>query len=57
MRAGKIITGLDGEKIRWTNTVFNLGQEYELLVGNSLVAAGMVAYGGAFTSMFRNNME
>ena len=57
MRAGKIITGLDGEKIRWTDTVFNLGQEYELLVGNSLVAAGMVAYGGAFTSMFRTNME
>lgn len=57
MRAGKIITGLEGEKIRWTETVFNLGQEYEFLVGNSLIAAGLVAYGGAFTSRFRNNME
>jgi hypothetical protein len=27
------------------------------LVGNSLIAAGMVAYGGAFTSKFRNNLE
>jgi dynein heavy chain len=56
-RAGKIITGLAGEKTRWTETVIELGKEYELLVGNSLVAAGMVAYGGAFTSKFRTNLE
>jgi dynein heavy chain len=56
-RAGKIITGLAGEKTRWTETVIDLGKEYELLVGNSLVAAGMVAYGGAFTSKFRTNLE
>lgn len=57
VRAGKIITGLEGEKIRWTETVKSLGEEFELLVGNSLVAAGMVAYGGAFTSRFRASME
>jgi dynein heavy chain len=57
VRAGKIITGLAGEKERWTVTVAELGREYELLVGNSLVAAGMVAYGGAFTSRFRSAME
>lgn len=56
-RAGKIISGLAGEKQRWTETVKNLGEEYELLVGNSLVAAGMVAYGGAFTARFRASME
>lgn len=56
-RAGKIITGLAGEKERWTQTVHNLGVEYELLVGNSLVGAGMIAYGGAFTSKFRSAME
>lgn len=56
-RAGKIIEGLAGEKQRWTETVQELGKEYELLVGNSLIAAGMVAYGGAFTSKFRANLE
>jgi len=56
-RAGKIITGLEGEKNRWTETVANLAAEFELLVGNSLVAAGMVAYGGAFTMRFRHSME
>ena len=56
-RAGKIISGLAGEKDRWTQTVANLGVEYELLVGNALVSAGMVAYGGAFTSKFRGAME
>jgi dynein heavy chain len=57
VRAGKIILGLAGEKSRWSQTVEDLGKEFELLVGNSLVAAGMVAYGGAFTSQFRFNLE
>ena len=49
-RAGKIIGGLAGEKQRWTDTVARLGAEFDYLVGNCLVAAGMVAYSGAFTA-------
>ena len=33
-RAGKLISGLQGEKIRWTNTVKQYEAEYGLLVGN-----------------------
>ncbi len=56
-RAGKIISGLEGEKTRWTQTVARLEKEFGLLIGNSLVAAGMVAYSGAFTAQFRSEME
>jgi dynein heavy chain len=49
-RAGKIIGGLAGEKQRWTDTVARLGSEFDYLVGNCLIAAGMVAYSGAFTA-------
>jgi len=56
-RAGKIIGGLEGEKTRWTATVERLEREFGLLIGNSLVGAGMVAYSGAFTAQFRNELE
>jgi dynein heavy chain len=56
-RAGKIISGLEGEKTRWTQTVERLEKEFGLLIGNSLVAAGMVAYSGAFTAQFRTELE
>lgn len=56
-RADKIINGLKGEKTRWTSTVERLEKEFGLLIGNSLVAAGMVAYSGAFTAQFRTELE
>lgn len=56
-RANKIIEGLSGEKTRWTETVQRLSNEYDLLIGNCLVAAGMVAYSGSFTAYFRDKME
>lgn len=56
-RAGKLISGLQGEKVRWTNTVKQYEAEYGLLVGNCLVAAGMVAYAGPFTSQYRGELE
>ena len=34
-----------------------LGAEFELLVGNSLIAAGMVAYSGPFTALYRTQLE
>ena len=56
-RANKIIEGLSGEKSRWTDTVAKLGLEFDLLIGNCLVAAGMVAYSGSFTAQFRSKIE
>jgi dynein heavy chain len=56
-RANKIIAGLAGEKSRWTETVARLSNEYGFLIGNCLVAAGMVAYAGPFTAQFRMDLE
>jgi dynein heavy chain len=56
-RANKIIAGLAGEKTRWTETVARLTKEYGYLIGNCLVAAGMVAYAGPFTAQFRLELE
>jgi len=55
--ASKLIEGLGGEKDRWAATVENLSKEYELLPGDSLIAAGMVSYAGPFTGEFRCGFE
>ena len=57
IRADKMISGLEGEKVRWTETVKKLGFQQELLTGDCLVAAGMVSYAGAFTALYRENLE
>ena len=57
VRATKMIDGLAGEKERWTDTVRELTEAQEFLVGNSLVAAGMLCYAGPFISQFREAME
>ena len=56
-RANKIISGLEDEKVRWSDTVAKLTIEADFLVGNCLVAAGMTAYSGPFTSKFRKELE
>ena len=50
IRAEKMISGLEGEKVRWTETVKVLGERQELLIGDCLIAAAMVSYSGPFTS-------
>ena len=55
-RAEKLIGGLGGEKIRWIATVEKLGVDLEHTMGDVLVAAGSVAYLGAFTADYRQFM-
>ena len=57
MRAEKMISGLAGEEGRWKDTVKYLGEKKVLLIGDCLVAAGMVAYSGAFTTEYRLSLE
>jgi dynein heavy chain len=57
IRAEKMISGLEGEKVRWTDTVKTLGERQTLLVGDCLIAAGMVSYAGPFTAQFRQELE
>ncbi|XP_067117728.1 dynein axonemal heavy chain 7 [Osmerus mordax] len=52
-RAEQLIGGLGGEKTRWSETAFNLGELYKNLTGNILISAAIVAYLGAFTSSYR----
>ena len=57
VRAEKMIGGLEGEKVRWTDTVKVLGEKSSLLIGECLVAAGMVSYAGPFTASYRLELE
>merc|ERR1711968_177121 len=52
-RAEKLISGLGGEKDRWTESVAQLTIDYDNLVGDTLISAGTIAYAGAFTPKFR----
>ncbi|XP_026231920.1 dynein heavy chain 7, axonemal isoform X2 [Anabas testudineus] len=52
-RAEQLIGGLGGEKTRWSEMAFNLGELYKNLTGDILISAGIVAYLGAFTSSYR----
>ena len=52
-RAEKLIGGLGGEKDRWSKAATDLGIQYNNLTGDVLIAAGLVAYLGAFTIAFR----
>eukprot|EP00892_Ulva_mutabilis_P009854 jgi/Ulvmu1/7240/UM035_0027.1 len=54
-RAQKLMSGLGGEKIRWTTAAEDLQEQHELLVGDVLLAAGHIAYLGAFPSAYRKN--
>ncbi|CAM9978733.1 unnamed protein product, partial [Hapterophycus canaliculatus] len=55
-RAQKLIGGLGGEKDRWTVSVAQLTKDYDNLVGDALVSAGMIAYSGPFTPDFRQKL-
>lgn len=52
-RANKLIGGLGGEKVRWTEEAQKLNIRLSNLVGDTLVCSGSVAYLGAFTATFR----
>ncbi|GFR40055.1 hypothetical protein Agub_g593 [Astrephomene gubernaculifera] len=52
-RATKLMAGLGGEKLRWSQKVEQLGKQYVRLIGDMLLSAGVVAYLGAFSSEYR----
>jgi dynein heavy chain len=52
-RAEKLIGGLGGERVRWTESCKTLGEAYSKLIGDVLVSSGFVAYLGPFTPTFR----
>jgi len=52
-RAGKLIGGLGGEKVRWGDAAANLGEQLCRLSGDILMAAGYCSYLGPFTMSYR----
>ncbi|XP_014284130.1 dynein axonemal heavy chain 7 isoform X1 [Halyomorpha halys] len=54
-RAQELLGGLGGEQTRWHQTAEALGAKYYKLTGDVLVASGVVAYLGPFTTLFRAN--
>ena len=55
-KAVKLIDGLGGEKIRWSETAAELKIVYGNLTGDVLVSSGIIAYLGAFTQKFRQDL-
>ena len=52
-RATKLLSGLGSEKTRWQERSEELGQHLENVVGDILLASGVIAYLGSFTQQFR----
>uniref|UniRef100_A0A5S6LE06 Protein MCM10 homolog n=1 Tax=Xenopus tropicalis TaxID=8364 RepID=A0A5S6LE06_XENTR len=57
VRAEKLISGLGGEKDRWTEAARLLGIRYNNLTGDVLLSSGTVAYLGAFTVDYRHECQ
>ncbi|XP_068702145.1 dynein axonemal heavy chain 3-like [Montipora foliosa] len=55
LRAEKLISGLGGERSRWTQVAQELAETYNNIVGDVLLSGGIVAYLGPFTVEFRQD--
>eukprot|EP00644_Phytophthora_capsici_P000329 jgi/Phyca11/5088/fgenesh1_pm.PHYCAscaffold_4_\ len=55
VRASTLIESLGGEKTRWTEFAEQLAIQYSRLTGDVLISAGVVAYLGPFTSLYRQD--
>ena len=53
-RAEKLIGGLGGEKDRWGEASAKLGEVFDNITGDVLIASGVVSYMGPFTALFRD---
>ncbi|XP_043475594.1 dynein axonemal heavy chain 6 isoform X1 [Leptopilina heterotoma] len=55
-RSGRLTSALADEEIRWQENMKNFDRQMENFIGDSLVAAGALAYLGAFTSEYRREL-
>jgi dynein heavy chain len=52
-RAEKLMSGLGGERSRWTELSAELAETYLSVTGDTLLSSGVIAYLGAFTTGYR----
>lgn len=55
-RAGMLVDGLAGERIRWEQTVATLDQLFDYLPGDCLLGTAFVSYMGPFVTMYREQL-
>ncbi|EEZ99537.1 Dynein heavy chain, cytoplasmic-like Protein [Tribolium castaneum] len=55
-RAGRLNVALGDEQARWERSVKEFAVELQNIIGDALIAAACVAYLGAFTSLYRNEL-
>jgi len=55
-RAGKLVDGLAGEKVRWTDSLGKFDIQQECLFGDCLVSAAFMSYAGPFGASYRNEL-
>ncbi len=53
-RTHQLISGLGGGKVAWSKASREYLLRYNTVVGDVLLASGLIAYMGAFTSLYRN---
>nr|CAD7588833.1 unnamed protein product [Timema genevievae] len=56
VRAGRLTSALEDEQVLWEKSVKELSQDMVTMMGDVLVAAASVAYLGAFTSNYRDDL-
>lgn len=55
-RATQLIGGLGGEKDRWSASAELLKKQYDNLTGDVIISSGVIAYLGAFTNAYRDDI-
>jgi len=56
VRAEQLISGLGGEQVRWSKELEQLNLDRDNLIGNVLIASGIVAYAGPYTAVYRQEL-
>ncbi|XP_075210256.1 dynein heavy chain 2, axonemal kl-2 [Lycorma delicatula] len=55
-RAGQLLSGLSGERVRWEQTVADLDRQFDFLPGDCLLGTAFVSYMGPFLSQYRERL-
>merc|ERR1719487_1031383 len=55
-RAGQLVDGLAGEKVRWEISITNFDRQLGNLAGDVTIAAAFLSYAGPFGATYRENL-
>jgi len=56
-RAGQLVEGLSGERVRWSASIGNYMEDLENAIGDSLLASGYRSYAGPFDTTYREDLN